>query len=73
MAPLSRAFQRWDLLRLASAALGLAILIMVGAYAFDLTGSALTPAGAASAIALVAIAGAGLLYAWRLGAGGAVE
>lgn len=32
-----------------------------------------TPGGIVSALALVLIAGSGLLYAWRLGAGGLVE
>ncbi len=73
MAPFSRALARLDVLRVAAGALGLAVLLMVAAYAFALTTSPATPRGVVSALALIVIAGAGLLYAWRLGAGGLVE
>ena len=53
--------------------LGLAVLLPVAAYAFDLTSTPATTEGVAAAAALVAVAGCGLLYAWRLGAGGLVE
>jgi hypothetical protein len=53
--------------------LGLAVLLPVAAYAFDLTSTPATTEGVVAAAALVAVAGCGLLYAWRLGAGGLVE
>jgi hypothetical protein len=73
MAPFSRALRRWDALRIAAGTLGLAMLLMLAAYGFDLTSRPATAEGVASALALVVLAGAGLLYAWRLGAGGIVE
>ena len=73
MASINRALRHWDLLRVAVAALGLAVLLMVAAYGFDLTSVPATPEGVGSALALIIIAGVGLLYAWRLGAGGLVE
>ncbi|HEV2967308.1 MAG TPA: hypothetical protein VG009_04325 [Candidatus Dormibacteraeota bacterium] len=73
MAALSRALARWDPVRVAGAALGLAILLLVAAYAVSLTVSQLTPGAAVSVVALVGIVGSGLLYAWRLGAGGIVD
>jgi hypothetical protein len=38
-----------------------------------LTVASLTPGAAISLVALAGIAGSGLLYAWRLGAGGIVD
>ena len=73
MAALSRALARWDLLRVAAAALGLAFLLLVAAYGVSLTVAQVTPGAVVSAVALVGIAGSGLLYAWRLGAGGIVD
>ena len=73
VAPFTRALRHWDLLRVAVAALGLAVLLMVAAYGFDLTSVPATPEGVGSALALIIIAGVGLLYAWRLGAGGLVD
>jgi hypothetical protein len=73
MAALSRALARWDPVRVAGAALGLAILLLVAAYGVSLTVSQLTPGAAVAVVALVGIVGSGLLYAWRLGAGGIVD
>jgi hypothetical protein len=73
MAALSRALARWDPLRLAAVALGLAVLLLVAAYGVSLTVAPFTLGAAVSAVALVGIAGSGLLYAWRLGAGGIVD
>jgi hypothetical protein len=73
MAALSRALARWDPVRVAGAALGLVILLLVAAYGVSLTVSQLTPGAAVSVVALVGIVGSGLLYAWRLGAGGIVD
>jgi hypothetical protein len=53
--------------------LGLAIVLMVAAYGFAAVESRATAAGVVAALAAVAIAGYGLLYAWRLGAGGLVD
>jgi hypothetical protein len=73
MTALSRALAHWDTIRVAAAALALALLLMLGAYAFSLTAAQATPGAVVSAVALVGIAGSGLLYAWRLGAGGIVD
>jgi len=73
MTALSRALARWDPIRVAAAALGLALLALVAAYGVSLASSQVTPGAAVSAVALVGIAGSGLLYAWRLGAGGIVD
>jgi hypothetical protein len=73
MAALSRALGRWDPLRVAAAALGLALLLLLAAYGFSLTVAQATPGAVVSAVALVGIAGSGLLYAWRPGAGGIVD
>ncbi|HEV2033298.1 MAG TPA: hypothetical protein VGU71_03725 [Candidatus Dormibacteraeota bacterium] len=73
MAPFSRALRRWEPLRVAAGTLGVAVLLMLAAYGFDLTSRPATTEGVVSALALVVLAGGGLLYAWRLGAGGIVE
>ena len=73
MTALSRALARWDPLRVAAAALGLALLLFVAAYGVSLTVASFTPGAAVSVGALAGIAGSGLLYAWRLGAGGIVD
>jgi hypothetical protein len=53
--------------------LALTVLLALAAYGFDLISTPATTEGVAAAAALVAVAGCGLLYAWRLGAGGLVE
>jgi hypothetical protein len=73
MAALSRALARWDPLRVAVAALGLALLLLLAAYGFSVTVAKVTPGAIVSAVALVGIAGSGLLYAWRPGAGGIAD
>ncbi|MGH7762260.1 MAG: hypothetical protein ACREOY_12750 [Candidatus Dormibacteraceae bacterium] len=73
MAALSRALARWDPLRVAAAFLGLAVVALVAAYGVSLTVSQATPGAIVAVVALVGIAGSGLLYAWRLGAGGIVD
>jgi hypothetical protein len=45
----------------------------MAAYGVSLTVVELTLGAAVSVVALVGIAGSGLLYAWRLGAGGIVD
>jgi hypothetical protein len=73
MTALSRSLARWDPIRVACAALGVAMLLLVAAYGVSLTASDATPGAVVSAVALVGIVGSGLLYAWRLGAGGIVD
>jgi hypothetical protein len=73
MASLSRSLARWDPLRVGLAALGLALLLLLAAYGFSLTAAQVTLGSVISAVALVGIAGSGLLYAWRPGAGGIVD
>jgi hypothetical protein len=52
---------------------GLATALVLAAYVVSVATSQPKVGGAVAAVSLVAIAGAGLLYAWRLGAGGLVE
>lgn len=58
---------------MAAASLGVAVLTLLVGYGVAVASSQATPGGVVSALALVAIAGSGLLYAWRLGAGGIVD
>ena len=60
-------------MRVACIGFGLAMALVLGAYVLSAATSQLKVGGAVAAAALVAIASAGLLYAWRLGAGGLVE
>jgi len=64
---------RTDPLRVAVFALGLALVLLLGAYGFAAIESRPTPGGVVAALAALAIAGSGLLYAWRLGTGGIVD
>jgi hypothetical protein len=73
MASFSRALRTWDPLRVAAGALGGLIVILVAAYGFGISTSDASLVGIIAAAALAAIGGTGLLYAWRLGAGGLVE
>jgi hypothetical protein len=73
MATLSRALGRWDPIRVAAIFVGLATLLLLAAYGYAAAIVQPTPGGVAAAAALVGIAGSGLLYAWRLGAGGIVD
>jgi hypothetical protein len=50
-----------------------AAAMLLAAYVVGAATMQPTPGGVVSALALLAIAGSGLLYAWRLGAGGLVE
>ena len=70
---MSRALARWDPIGVAAAVLGVAVLLLVAAYGISLTVSDATPGAVVAVVALVGIAGSGLLYAWRLGAGGIVD
>ena len=60
-------------MRVAAVALGLALLALLGGYVVGVAAAQATPGGVVSALALLAIGGSGLLYAWRLGAGGIVD
>jgi hypothetical protein len=73
MATLSRALQGWDPIQVAALVLGVALVIILVGYVVAAAASQLTLSGAVSALALLAIAGSGLLYAWRLEAGGSVD
>src|SRR5579864_2944048 len=73
MAPLSRALKRWHPVRVASVALGLAVLIVLASYVVAAAASPPTVGAVVAALCLLAIGGTGLLYAWRLGAGAPAE
>ncbi|HEY1162226.1 MAG TPA: hypothetical protein VGF78_04065 [Candidatus Dormibacteraeota bacterium] len=64
---------RWDSLRVAAVGLGLAVVLIAVAYGFAAVESRPAPGGVVAALAALAIAGCGLLYAWRLAAGGIVD
>lgn len=73
MRQLSRGLTRWDPIRVACVGLGLATALVLAAYVVSAVTSPVTIGGPVSALCLLAIGVAGLLYAWRLGAGGLVE
>jgi hypothetical protein len=50
---------------MAAAGLAVALVLVLAAYAYALTNSTATLGGILSAVALLGIAGTGLLYAWR--------
>ena len=58
---------------MAAVGLGVALLVVLGAYAYALTISPAVVAGIVSAAALIGIAGTGLLYAWRAVTGASSE
>ena len=64
---------RTDPLRVAVYALGLAFVLILGAYGFASIESRPTLGGIVSALAALAIAGSGLPCAWRLGNAGIVD
>jgi hypothetical protein len=66
---LSRGLSRWDPLRVACVGFGLATVLVLASYVVSVVTSQLKVGGAVSALSLLAVAGAGLLYAWRLRAG----
>jgi len=73
MTQLSRWLARYELVRTAAFWLGLAVLAEIAAFAFAAYYSKPTPGGIAAAVALVALATAGLAYAWRAGVGGPAD
>ena len=58
---------------MAAAFLAVPLLAILAAYGFALTVSPATTGGMLSAVALVGIAGIGLLYAWRAVTGASDE
>jgi hypothetical protein len=64
---------RTDPLRVALLAFGLIFVLLLAAYGFAAIESRPTLGGVVSALAAVAIAGCGLLYAWRPASGGIVD
>ena len=64
---------RTDPIRVAVLALGLAFLLILAAYGFAAIAYRPSLGGVVAAAAALAIAGTGLLYAWRLEAGGVVD
>ena len=72
MAQFWRASRR-DAPRVAASGLGLAMALMLAAYGFAAIESRPPLAGVVAALAAAAIAGSGLLYAWRLKAAGLVD
>ena len=59
-------------MRVAAAALGLAVMALLGGYVVAVATSQATAGDVVAAVALVGFVGCGLLYAWRLRAGGIV-
>jgi hypothetical protein len=73
MTQLSRWLARYELVRTAAFWFALAVLALVGAFAFASYYSKPTPGGIAAVVALIAVAAAGLAYAWRAGVGGPAD
>jgi hypothetical protein len=65
MAVLSRALGRRDLVRIAVTVLGLAWLLILGAFAYFAVSVQPSLGSLVAAAAAAAIAGAAFLYAWR--------
>ena len=73
MAQFWRASKRWHITKVSASGLGLAFALMVGAYVFAAIEAGTTADAVVAVVVAVAIAGTGLLYAFRLGAGGIAE
>ena len=69
MRQLLRALDRWEVPRIAAGGLGAACLVVLAAYVVAGVTGQFTPGAALSALALLAIAATGILYAWRPGSG----
>ncbi len=65
-----RRLLRADAPRLSAGVLGLVLAVGLAAFVFAAFESNPGPGAFVAAAALVAVAGTGLLYAWRLGPGG---
>ena len=64
---------RWETTRVAASALGVAFLLMAAAYVFAAIEAGTTLEPIVAVVVALAIVGIGLLYAFRLGAGGIVD
>ena len=65
MRVLSRALARWDLLRVAAAGIALAWVALLAAFAIAAASVLPDLTNVIAALAVLAIAAAGFLYAWR--------
>jgi hypothetical protein len=65
MRTFSRALERWDMPRVATAGLAIALLAVLAAFGLASTSAAPDLGSVLAAISAAAIAGAGILYAWR--------
>jgi hypothetical protein len=65
--------RRLDFPGIAALALGLALALLIAAYAFAAIESPPTRGAVVAVLGAIAIAGTGLLYPFRLGTGGAVD
>jgi hypothetical protein len=65
MAQVPRQLRRWDLVRVAAAVFGLAWLGLLGAFGYAAISQQPTIPALVAAAAALAIAAAGILYAWR--------
>jgi hypothetical protein len=70
MSSLSRRLGRLDLVRTAALFLGGSVLLALAAYAFAGAYSQPTLGAIVAGLAVLGVAGSGLLYAWRPGTGG---
>jgi hypothetical protein len=58
---------------MAAIGLAVALLAILAAYGYSLTTTPVSIAGIVAAVAMVGMAGTGLLYAWRAVTGASVE
>jgi hypothetical protein len=65
MRTFSRALARWDMLRAVSITLGVAWIVVFAAVIYVFTNGTPDLSVVLGAISALAIAGAGILYAWR--------
>jgi hypothetical protein len=65
-----RRFAAMDAARASALVLGVTFLLCVLAYVYFDISSRVTAGALVAAVAALALAGSGLLYAWRLGPGG---
>jgi hypothetical protein len=73
MGALRQALRRWDPIRTGAAALAITWVLLLVGYVVGVATAKPTIEGLVAAASALAIAVIGLLYAWRLGAGGIVE
>lgn len=70
MSSFSRRLARLDAARTGAAGLAAGVVLGLGAYAFSSYYTQPSPGALVAALAALAVAGSGLLYAWRPGTGG---